>query len=150
MLDPYYSPQPLLVLDRLGNVAEDFDGEVPVKMSGAARVAGRAPEVFRVVSGRATLPVLTTIAETVTFELDESAIQPVVKDVRDDKTDTNYLIMTYESKNVITVKSTGTGDIDALHQIQRFGNADDDTAIIADEDSVAPAAGDDSAGDDVD
>ena len=41
-------------------------------------------------------------------------------------------------------------DIDALHQIQRFGNADDDTAIIADEDSVAPAAGDDSAGDDVD
>jgi len=43
-----------------------------------------------------------------------------------------------------------TGDIDALHQIQRFGNADDDTAIIADEDSVAPAAGDDSAGDDVD
>ena len=39
------------------------------------------------------------------------------------------------------------GDIDALHQIHRFGNADDDTAIIADEDS---AAGDDPAGEDPD
>ena len=52
---------------------------------------------------------------TARLQLDESAIQPVVKDVRDDKTDTNYLIMTYESKNVITIKSTGTGDIDGLH-----------------------------------
>jgi len=69
---PY--PLPLLVLDRLGNVAEEYEGDVPVTMSGAARVAGRAPEIFRVVGGRATLPVLTTIAETVRFELDESAI----------------------------------------------------------------------------
>ncbi len=65
---PY--PLPLLVLDRLGNVADDFEGEVPVSMTGGCRVAGRAPEIFRVVAGRATLPVLTTIAETVRFELD--------------------------------------------------------------------------------
>jgi len=69
---PY--PLPLLVLDRLGNVAEDFEGDIPVTMSGAARVAGRAPEIFRLVAGRATLPVLTTIAETVRFQLDQSSI----------------------------------------------------------------------------
>ena len=102
---PY--PLPLLVLDRLGNVAEDFEGEVPahdchtpharvhgahaafhlhqcrvspghaqvpMTMSGAARIAGRAPEIFHVVHGRATLPVLTTIAETVTFNLSEAAV----------------------------------------------------------------------------
>ena len=57
---PY--PLPLLVLDRLGNVADDYEGDVPVTMSGAARVAGRAPQIFRIVGGRATLPVLTTIA----------------------------------------------------------------------------------------
>ena len=34
--------------------------------------------------------------------------------------------------------------------VRRHVSPDDDTAIIADEDSVAPAAGDDSAGDDVD
>lgn len=67
-------PMPLLVLDRMGNVAEDFTGDIPVRMSGAARVAGRAPEIFRVVGGRATLPVLTTIAESVTFTLSDEAI----------------------------------------------------------------------------
>ena len=69
---PY--PLPLLVLDRLGNVADAFEGEVAVRMTGAARVAGRAPEIFRVVGGRATLPVLTTIAESVTFTLGDDAI----------------------------------------------------------------------------
>ena len=34
---PY--PLPLLVLDRLGNVADAFEGEVAVRMTGAARVA---------------------------------------------------------------------------------------------------------------
>ena len=38
-----------------------------------------------------------------------------------------------------------TGDVDVLHQVQRFGNADDDTAIVADEDSAMPAEGEDSA-----
>ena len=66
---PY--PLPLLVLDRFGNVATEYEGEIPVAMSGAARVAGRAPEIFRVVGGRATLPVLTTIAESCTFRLSE-------------------------------------------------------------------------------
>jgi len=69
---PY--PLPVLVLDRYGNVAEEWEGDVPVTMTGAARVAGRAPEIFRVVGGRATLPVLTTIAETCTFTLGEEAI----------------------------------------------------------------------------
>jgi len=69
---PY--PLPLLVLDRFANVAEEFEGDVSVTMSGAARVAGRAPEIFRVVGGRATLPVLTTIAESCTFTLGEDAI----------------------------------------------------------------------------
>lgn len=69
---PY--PLPLLVLDRLGNVADEHTGETAVRMSGAARVAGRAPEIFKIVGGRATLPVLTTIAETVTFTLGEHAI----------------------------------------------------------------------------
>ena len=69
---PY--PLPLLVLDALGNVAEEYAGEIGVRMTGAARVAGRAPEIFRVVGGRATLPVLTTIAESVTFTLSDEAI----------------------------------------------------------------------------
>ena len=74
---PY--PLPLLVLDRYGNVAEEYEGDIPITMTGAARVAGRAPEIFRVVGGRATLPVLTTIAESCTFTLTDAAI--IDKDV---------------------------------------------------------------------
>ena len=65
---PY--PLPLLVLDRLGNVADDFEGDIPVKMTGACRTAGGAREAFRAIRGRAALPVLSTIAETVQFTLD--------------------------------------------------------------------------------
>ena len=63
-------PLPLLVLDRLGNVADDFEGDIPVKMTGACRTAGGAREAFRAIRGRAALPVLSTIAETVQFTLD--------------------------------------------------------------------------------
>ena len=65
---PY--PLPLLVLDRLGNVADDFEGDIPVKMTGACRTAGGVREAFRAIRGRAALPVLSTIAETVQFTLD--------------------------------------------------------------------------------
>ena len=43
-----------------------------------------------------------------------------------------------------------TGEVDVLHDVRRFGNADDDTAIIADEDSAVPAAGENPASDGAD
>lgn len=48
---------PLQVMDRLGNVADDFEGEIQLNLSGGARIAGGAPSVFQAVGGRATLPV---------------------------------------------------------------------------------------------
>jgi len=65
---------PLQVVDRLGNVAEEFSGEFGVTLQGAARVAGNAPSVFKVVGGRAMLPVLTTKAERVEMSLQEDCV----------------------------------------------------------------------------
>ena len=53
---------------------------------------------------------------TARLELDEATIGPVIKDVRSDATDTNYMVLKYESKNKIVVGKTGTGDIQALHE----------------------------------
>ena len=69
---------PLLVLDHLGNVAEDYEGEIDLEIvSGDARIAGGAPPTFHVLHGRATLPVLATVSGVVRFALgDDSKIDP--------------------------------------------------------------------------
>lgn len=52
---------------------------------------------------------------TARLDLSEEEMKPIIADVRNDATNTNYMILTYESKNKIVCKKTGAGDIDALH-----------------------------------
>ena len=52
---------------------------------------------------------------TARLQLDESAIRPAIAEVRDDGLDTDFLILHYESKNSIVLKTKGSGGLPELH-----------------------------------
>ena len=65
---------PLQVLDRNGNVCTDFKADVKVTIGAGARVAGGGKPVFKVLNGRALLPVMCTAVQTVSFALGDDAV----------------------------------------------------------------------------